>query len=72
MVSIALGDMPALIIAVVMVICTVVHIEKNTITEELTMKRAMIRFAVLLLLINFVTLFVNALPAAHFNLSSQI
>ena len=64
--------MPAYVIAVVMVICTVVHIKKNTITEELTMKRAMIRFAVLLLLINFVTLFANALPAAHFVLPDLI
>ena len=71
-VSMALGDMPARVIAVVMVICTVVHIKKNTITEELTMKRAMIRFAVLLLLINFVTLFANALPAAHFVLPDLI
>ena len=71
-VSLALGDMPSRILAVVMVICTVVHIRKNTITEESTMKRAMIRFAVLLMLMNFVTLFANALPAAHFVLPDLI
>ena len=71
-VSLALGDMPSRILAVIMVICTVVHIKKNTITEETLMKRAMIRFAVLLLLMNFVTLFANALPAAHFVLPDLI
>lgn len=71
-VSIALGDMPSRIIAVVMVICTAVHIRKNTITEETTMKRAMIRFAVLLLLMNFVTLFGIALPAVHFVLPNLV
>ena len=61
--SVGAVDVPVRAVIIIMVIATVMFIKKNTIAEQASIKKAMLRFASLLLVTNFITLFANSLPA---------
>ena len=57
--SVLFIDTPARLISIVTIIAAAVHVKRNTVTELSPIKRSFLRFSVIMLLINILTLFAN-------------
>ena len=64
--SVLFIDTPARLISIVTIIAAAVHVKRNTVTDLSPIKRSFLRFSVIMLLINILTLLANIVASLAF------